>query len=72
MTTHTTTEPRYAVGDQVLIRGGHRTWWKIEAVLPATPTQPVGYRVRHPGGKTRTVDQDRLELAVEFLPPPEP
>jgi hypothetical protein len=74
--TTTTHAPWFAVGDRVLIRnrGAHEVIWTIEAILPPTRSQPqYGYTIRRPSDrKARTVDQDKLELAIEFLPHPDP
>jgi NAD-dependent DNA ligase len=68
----TTTEPRFKIGDQVIVEGRGDAICKIEKVLPATRTQPVGYEVRRPTGRVRAYTESQLEPFVTFLPPPEP
>lgn len=66
-----TDQPRFKLRDRVIIQGGS-TVWEVVHVLPATRSQPIGYRLREVATGTatklrlRTADQDRLYMAEQY------
>lgn len=65
MTTTTLDQaPRYSKDDKVRIVGsGAEGICTVEAVLPASRLQPIGYDVRRPSGRRRAYREDQLEPA---------